>query len=230
MRSLLRIARLDLEAPDHSTMSRRTSRLPVAPRAPHTVGPLHIIVDSTGLSIVGQGEWAAAKHGERGRRGWVKLHIAVDRQGGILAHRVTEDTADDATTAIGMFHEIEGDFATATGDRAYDTRPFYAAAEARGARVIVPPIKNASCDGHRMNGRNGTVRRVQEIGPRLWKKESGYHSQSKAENCFFRFKTIFGDRLRSRSLPAQRAEVAIACNALAVMTSLGMPDSYAVRF
>jgi len=128
-----------------------------------------------------------------------------------------------------MFNEIAGNFATATGDRAYDTRPFYAAAEAKGARVIVPPIKNASCEGPGIHGRNGTVGRVQEIGPRLWKKESGYHIQSTVENSFFRFKTIFGDRLRSRNLAAQRSEVAIACNALAVMTSLGIPDSYAVR-
>ncbi len=29
---------------------------------------IHLIVDSTGLSIVGEGEWAAAKHGERGKQ------------------------------------------------------------------------------------------------------------------------------------------------------------------
>ncbi|MFT4543071.1 MAG: hypothetical protein ACI835_005540 [Planctomycetota bacterium] len=39
---------------------------------------VHLIVDSTGLSIVGEGEWAAAKHGNRGKRGWRKLHIGVD--------------------------------------------------------------------------------------------------------------------------------------------------------
>ena len=30
--------------------------------------PIHLIVDSTGLSIVGEGEWAAVKHGGRGKR------------------------------------------------------------------------------------------------------------------------------------------------------------------
>ena len=37
--------------------------------------PIQIIVDSTGLSIVGEGEWAGAKYGERGRRVWKKLHL-----------------------------------------------------------------------------------------------------------------------------------------------------------
>ena len=30
---------------------------------------LHLIVDRPGLSMVGDGEWAAAKHGGRGKRG-----------------------------------------------------------------------------------------------------------------------------------------------------------------
>ncbi len=53
-------------------------------------GPVHLIVDSTGLSIVGEGEWAAAKHGGRGTRGWKKLHLGVDRSGVIVAHALTE--------------------------------------------------------------------------------------------------------------------------------------------
>ena len=38
----------------------------------------HLVVDATGLGIIGQGQWAAAKWGERGRRGWRKLHVAAD--------------------------------------------------------------------------------------------------------------------------------------------------------
>ena len=50
------------------------------------------MLDSTGLSIVGEGEWAAAKHGGRGRRGWRKLHLGVDQAGGIRVHTLTEAT------------------------------------------------------------------------------------------------------------------------------------------
>ena len=46
---------------------------------------------STGLSIVGEGEWAAVKHGGRGRRGWKKLHLGVD----------------DATTGITLIEAVE---------------------------------------------------------------------------------------------------------------------------
>ena len=144
LRSVLALMRTDLEAPDHTTLSRRSQQLDLAlDRIPAT-GPLHLIVDSTGLSIVGEGEWAAAKHGKRGKRGWKKLHLGVDRCGVIVAQAVTEPTADDATTGISLIEQVDGDIATVTADAAYDTIAFYEAARARGARVVVPSAKTAS--------------------------------------------------------------------------------------
>jgi hypothetical protein len=52
------------------------------------------------VSILGEWEWAAAKYGGHGKRGWKKLHLGVDRSGVIVAHALTETTVDDATTAI----------------------------------------------------------------------------------------------------------------------------------
>jgi hypothetical protein len=68
--SIFRMLGVDLSAPDHTTLSRRGQHLDVALHRVPTGEGLHLIVDSTGLSIVGEGEWAAAKHGRRGRRGW----------------------------------------------------------------------------------------------------------------------------------------------------------------
>ncbi len=81
LRSVLSLMGVDLEAPDHTTLSRRSQRLEVrCPRIPAD-GPIHLVVDSTGLSMVGEGEWAAAKYGGRGQRGWKKLHLGVDGSG-----------------------------------------------------------------------------------------------------------------------------------------------------
>ena len=80
LRSVLSLMALDLEAPDHTTISRRSQQIDVGLRLAATKGRLHLIVDSTGLSIVGEGEWAAAKHGGRGKRAWKKLHFGVDRR------------------------------------------------------------------------------------------------------------------------------------------------------
>ena len=98
---------LDLEAPDHTTVSRRSQQVDVGLRLTATKGRLHLIVDSTGLSIIGEGEWAAVKHGGRGKRAWKKLHLGVDRSGVIIAEVLTDGNADDARTALGLIDEMD---------------------------------------------------------------------------------------------------------------------------
>ena len=69
LRSFFGLMGVDLPVPDHTTLPRRSKGLRVRLRGSATTGPIHLIVDSTGLSIVGEGEWTAAKHGGKGRRG-----------------------------------------------------------------------------------------------------------------------------------------------------------------
>ncbi len=88
---------LELAAPDHTTLSRHGQHLDLTRARVLTGKGLHLIVDSTGLSIVGEGEWARAKHGVHGTRGWKKRHLGVDRSGVTIAHALTEGTVDDAT-------------------------------------------------------------------------------------------------------------------------------------
>ena len=115
---------LELSAPDHTTLSRRGQHLDLPLRRAPTGAGLHLIVDSTGLSIVGEGEWAAAKHGGRGRRGWKKLHLGVDRSGVIVARALTEASVDDATTGIMLIEATDGALGQVTADAAYDTIGF----------------------------------------------------------------------------------------------------------
>ena len=102
LHALFGMMRLDLSAPDYTTLSRRSQHLRRRLRPIPTDEGIHLVLDSTGLSIVGEGEWAAAKHGGRGRRGWRKLHLGVDRSGVIRVHTLTEETGEDATTALDL--------------------------------------------------------------------------------------------------------------------------------
>ena len=166
MTSIFGMLGVDLTAPDHTTLSRRGQHLALALRRARPGTSLHLIVDSTGLSIVGEGEWAAAKHGGRGRRGWRKLHLGVDGSRVIVACALTEPTADDAITGISLVDEADGHLTRVTADPAYDTLAFYGAAGARGARVVVPPTKTASLSrrGARSGARDRTIRRVKALG------------------------------------------------------------------
>ena len=136
LRSLLSLINLDLEAPDHTTLSRRGQHHDVRLLRVPVDEPLHLIVDSTGLSIVGEGEWAAAKHGGKGKRGWKKLHLGVNRAGMIVAQVVTDSNVDDAVTGLTLIDQVEGDIARFTADAAYDTIAIYDAAVGRGAEVV----------------------------------------------------------------------------------------------
>ena len=58
--------------------------------------------------------------------------------------------------------------------------------------------------------RDRVIKRVKKIGRRRWKKESGDHRQARAENTFFRYKSIPGSRLRARHTRTQEAEAVMA--------------------
>ncbi len=229
--SLFKMMELDLTAPDHTTLSRRGKHLDVKLRRVPMGRPTHLIVDSTGLSIVGEGEWAAAKHGERGKRGWKKLHLAVDRRGAIVAQVLTDANVDDANTGVDLIEQVDGKLASITGDAAYDTAAIYGGALKHGAKVVVPPTRKAvvSGRGQGATARDRTIRKVKKLGRREWKKVSGYHRQGTVENAFFRYKSIIGDRLRARTSGSQEAETLIACNVLNRMLVLGRPASVAVK-
>ncbi len=231
LRSILSLMDLNLEAPDHTTVSRRSQQLDVDLRLAAANGPIHLVVDSTGLSIVGEGEWAAAKHGGRGKRAWKKLHLGVDRSGVIVAEALTHGSADDARTALDLIDEVEGDIVSFTADAAYDTIAIYDAAAARSAKVVVPPIKTATRSRHRgtlLSARDRTIMRAKEIGRPRWKNESGYPQQARVENTFFRYKTIIGPTLRARHPKSQEAEALIACNIVNRMITVGGPESLAI--
>ena len=143
--SMFGLMGVDLPSPDHTTLSRRGQHLDVTLRRPPRGDGLHLIIDSTGLSMFGEGEWAAAKHGGHGKRGWKKLHLGVDRSGVIVAQALTDATVDDAVTGTDLIGAVEGDVASVTADAAYDTIAFYNSARQRGAKVVVPPVKTAGC-------------------------------------------------------------------------------------
>ena len=231
LHALFGIMRLDLSVPDYTTLSRRSQHLKRRLRSPVPPGEgLHLVLDSTGLSLVGAGEWAAAKHGGRGRRGWRKLHRGVDQSGAILVHTLTEATGDDATTALDLLTAVEGPLVRITADAAYDTVAVYETATARGATVVIPPARTATVSGHgpRSPAGDRTITVVKQLGRRRWKKTSGYHRQSRVENTFFRYKSIIGDGFRARSPTGQGSEVVLGCEILNRMTALGRPVSYRI--
>jgi len=121
MASVITLMALSISAPDHSTISRRAVTLPtIQPDSvPH--GPLHLLIDSTGLQVYGAGQWLEAKHGVKSRRKWRKLHLAVDADNGmIVAQILTDQDADDTSQVAPLLDQSDSRIGRVTADGAYD--------------------------------------------------------------------------------------------------------------
>jgi len=225
LQSLVELVGLDLDVPDHTTLSRRSRDLATDLRRSPPSGPIHLIVDASGLKVLGQGEWAAAKYGGR-RMGWRKLHLAVDQHGRIVAAELTDNDVADACVFPALLDMVEGKVVRVTADGAYDRRDVYDAAGKRGAYVVVPPQRRAVVSGDPvLRTRDRHIRRIARVGRARWRREKGQHRQARAENTFYRYKRNFGPSLRARDPMAQRSEVMAACSLLNWMSSLALPSS-----
>jgi hypothetical protein len=120
--SVIDLLGLALAVPDHSTLSRRSKTLEVPPLRRLAAGPLHLLVDSTGLKLGGAGEWLVEKHGMSRRRSWRKLHIGIDGESGeIVAIELTKKESDDGARTAALLDQLTDPLASFTAARTIRT-------------------------------------------------------------------------------------------------------------
>ncbi len=228
--SLFRLLKLDLPAPHYSLLSRRARQLKVALAAPSAKPIKHLVFDASGLKVFGEGEWKVRTHGQDYRRRWRKLHIGLDADSQqLVVALLTDATVVDPRALPRLLKEVDAPVERVYGDGAYDARACYRAIHQRGARAIIPPRRGSRrWQDDYLKERNRNLRGVERHGLKGWKRRSGYHCRSLVETAFFRLKTIFSDKLRSRRDDTQATEAMIRCAALNRMTRLGLPDSYRI--
>jgi len=223
-----------MRIPDYSTYSRRSKDLIIQIRKKRIKEDedVHAVVDSTGVKVYGEGEWKVRQHGYSKRRTWKKIHIAINEKGEIIATEVTGNDTHDAQAITPLFNQVEERIASFGGDGAYDKGSVYEACRARGIPLLlIPPQKNAKIWRHKNSKasphpRDENLRAIRKLGREEWKKQSGYHARSHVETTMFRFKTILGPSVQSRTWKNQVTELKLKCKILNKMLSLGMPESY----
>ncbi len=211
--SLLKMAGLEhWPVPDFSTLCRRQKTVAIQIPYRRAGGTLNLLVDSTGVKVLGDGEWQARKHGPSRRRQWRKVHLAMDAAtGDIRAVEFTSSHQGDSPVLPDLLAQIPADQAigTVTADGAYDTRTCHAAIAERGGSAVIPIRKNGrpwkeDCPAAR--SRNETLRTTRHFGRAFWKRLTGYHVRSRIEAQMLRLKA-FGDRITSRDPDRQTAEI-----------------------
>ena len=194
---------------------------------------LDLLVDSTGIKFLGEGECKRNKHGADYRRQWRKVHLAIDAHTlDIRAIEVTDNATGDARMLPELLSQIPAHepIASVGGDGAYDTKACHAAIARRNAQAIIPPRKNARAWKSSQTGaasRNEALRACQRLGRRIWKKWIGYHRRSLVEtkmNCFKRL----GERVMARTFERQVTELHIRVALLNRFSQFGRPVTVAV--
>jgi hypothetical protein len=232
LQSIFELMQVSLPVPSYSTLSRRQATLNLRLPPRRARADLHLVVDSTGVKVLGEGEWKVRQHGYTQRRTWKKLHVAVDEATGeIVAMSVTDNSVSDQSELLGLLAQVQEPLRQVSADSAYDTHQCYAALYQRGARATIPPRRGARIWRHanshaeRLN-RDENLRAIRHQGRRAWKQGSGYHRRSIAETTMSRFKRILGPTISARTFAGQVAEIKLRCLILNQMAELGRPDSY----
>jgi hypothetical protein len=188
------------------------------------------VIDSSGLKVYGEGEWKVRIHGADKRRTWRKLHIAMDAGTHLLTSVLLtdKDELDRAAVPV-LLQQTSAEIKYVCGDGAYDFEQCYRAIKQHQAKPLIPPRQDAVVRGKSpFEDRDENVKEIKQRGRAKWKKSSGYHQRSLVETAFLRLKTIFSDKLKSRTAERQKTEAILRVIALNRMTKLGMPQSYAI--
>jgi hypothetical protein len=206
LRSIANVLSISIAIPDHTTLSRRGGGLTILPKHIDGAEPLHLLVNSTGLKICGEGEWLDQKHGIRSRRRWR-----------IFAVELTPDDVGDISEIPHLLYQIDAHVVSMTANGAYDGESVYDAVRTSSWSGGYHSAQNDSgCEWGHHNTAQSTY---------CWQRRSGYGRSSLVETAMFRYKTIIGLRVHARNLPNQRTEAKIGCSVLNRMTALGMPAS-----
>lgn len=235
VQSILVIMKRDIQVPSYSQLCRRQARLnafcsPPRPAAAPSE-PIHLVVDSTGLKVYGEGEWKVRKHGADKRRTWRKLHLAADESTNeIHAVELTTHSVSDAEMVKPLVWAVEWPIGKLSGDGAYDQVKVYDELARHGIQPIIPPRSNAviwtdQAGVELVHPRNEALTQIEVVGLAQWKRQIDYHRRSKAETAMYRWKAAFGDRLSARLLVNQQNEAQIKANCLNRFTRLGRPKA-----
>lgn len=232
--SIVSMLGLKADVPCYTQICRRMKHLNISPelKKRHEKGEaIDIVVDSSGLKVYGEGEWKVRQHGWSKHRTWRKIHVGVNPDTGeIICQALTPNSMNDADMLETLLEQVPHEIIIKNlmGDGIYDKHKVYNVLRKRKIKPVIPPRKGARIVRHgnsrgQTHARDRNLRYIRKHGAKKWKQHSRYHKRNLSETTMFRFKTIFSDKLQSRTIERQEVEFKIACKMLNRMTYCGMP-------
>ena len=168
-----------------------------------------IAVDASGVKVSDRGEWVRAKW--RKRRGFLKIHIAVDvetRQ--MVAMEVTDEGTGDGRMLVPLVEQAQRrcNVVRVLGDGAYDSRHNFQYLDAKGIEAGIRVRRNSSRRARGCHARKRVV--LEQLGdPEGWRRWVGYGGQWMAETAFSVIKRVFGEYVMAWSFPNMVEEMSL---------------------
>jgi len=196
-----------IQVPDYSTIDRRVNRLDVKLDEEAYGDDLVIAVDASGIKVTNRGDWMRRKW--KMRRGYLKIHIAVDtKQKKILALKVTDEKTGDGGMLKPLLKEAskKGNVTKAIGDGAYDTKKNFRYLDAKGIEPAIKVRKNTSS---RAGGCIPRKLAAQEYlsDPEAWKRNHDYGQRWIVESAFSSLKRTFGEYVSAKTMQNMTNEI-----------------------
>jgi len=209
-----------IHVPDYSTIDRRVNRLHVKLDTEEYGDDIVLAVDASGIKVSNRGDWMRRKW--RLRRGYLKIHIAVDvKRKRILALEVTDEKVGDERMLQPLVEEAskKARIAKTIGDGAYDTKRIFRYLDANGIEPIIKVRKDASSKA------GGCVPRrlvAQEYlrNPEAWKRRHGYGQRWMVETVFSSLKRTFGEYVSAKTMHNMANEIMLKASLYNLLTGL----------
>ena len=229
--SILQLNNLNLTAPDYTTVCRRKKVLDVSKKLKKWNRKENIVfaIDGSGLKCYGEKEWIQTQYRRARRRKFIKIHagINIDTRH-ILFNKSTKSKVSDISVLSEAIENVDVKFDSLFADGGYDSKSSYNIAHPE-TKIIIPPRCNAVTDNN-THQRNQAIDYINKHSKSRWKREYNYHQRALVENLFSRWKTIFGENIKSKKGKSQQVEVTLKSFILNKMTDLGMPKWNRVYF
>ena len=171
-----------------------------------------IVLDSTGIKVTNRGEWLRKKHGKKPRKGWIKVHVALDvRSKKVVGVEVTDERVHDSQKAQRLVERAKKEaesrgkrVSKVIADGGYDTHEFFRYLHEEGITAGILVRRGAKVRGNPL--RDEVIRAIRK-GKRRWKEEVEYGYRWFVESFFSVFKRWFGEYVVSRNFENIRKEI-----------------------
>jgi hypothetical protein len=185
--------------PSYSQICRRVNKLDISTkRLDDDDDGIVIALDSTGIKVTNRGQWMQEKWNIRKKKGYLKIHIAVDiKTKEILVLEVTDEKSHDGKVMPKLIEHIlknnkNNKINSALGDGSYDSNENFKYLQKKKIKPAIKVRKNSIISSTNNNIRNREAK-FQTRDLLKWKKKKRYGQRWMAETVFSSIKRMFGE-------------------------------------